>query len=76
MALAHDLPPLGESGGASFALEVSADEVALRDEMVVDGVGAHAIDSLLADLVSEYRPEPVPPKPDRLLSDVDASHEQ
>jgi hypothetical protein len=36
LALAHDLPPLSQRGGASFSVEVSADEVAFLVEVVVD----------------------------------------
>jgi FixJ family two-component response regulator len=36
LALAHDLPPLSQGGRASFAVEVSADEVAFLIEVVVD----------------------------------------
>jgi hypothetical protein len=37
LALTHDCAPLRQCGGASLAVEVSADEVALLTEMVVDG---------------------------------------
>lgn len=36
----------------------------------------HALEMPLPDLRSEHRPEPVPPKPHRLVADVDSPHLQ
>ena len=35
LALTHDGPPLGQRGRASFAVQVSADEVAFLAEVIV-----------------------------------------
>ena len=40
------------------------------------GVGPHVMNALSADLGGEHRAEPVPPKPHRLVADVDAALEQ
>jgi len=34
---------------------------------------AHGLDSLPADLASEHGAEPVPPKPDRLMANIDSA---
>ena len=36
LALSHDCAPLGQGGGASFPVDLAADEVALLTEMVVN----------------------------------------
>ena len=37
------------------------------------GEGSHGLDSLPADLASEHGAEPVPPKPDRLMANIDSA---
>ena len=41
-------------------------------EMPTPVAGFHALDPALPDLRSEHRPEPMPPKSDRLVANVDA----
>ena len=64
-------------GGAPEVAHLAIDfHVDLVEAPPPVGVAPHPVDPLLADLGGEHRAEPVPPKPHRLLADVDATLEQ
>jgi hypothetical protein len=52
-----------------FPLDLLEDLVEMPPPMA----RSHAVDAALADLGGKYRPEPVPPEPDRLVANVDAA---
>ena len=56
-----------------FAVDLHADLIKVPLPV---GVGPHGVDPFAADLSGEYRAQPVPPQPHRLVADVDASFGQ